>query len=446
MPLPVSQPISVKFQKYPVLQEVVSGDVVVVDLSIVNPHSTTQKININFSSVTETWINLFQNDTIIAPGEEKTVTFAISIPENVEAGDYLIRIEVTNTKLEGYGYIVLRVKDYPDNFAAPRWFRRIGLDFVSNTSQVQIKVKNDDNFHKRVDVYEKIPKVLADNVDKVNFSTKPAQIVQADPIVMFSLNDLMPIEERKIEYTVRNVIDEYEPYVYWLIEKINLLYEWVAEKIQIENIKEDSFNPGREDNLITFDLLNTFNGPVNVTVEPWYPKGWKHQPEKIMVELPRYTREHVAFRFYVPEETKDGIYYGGLQLRYENTTVMKDLIFHVGRIQASWFFIEEKVVLVIIAIAALIMVGVRTVRTRNDTYLYKRNGHTKSLQIKEVFSKPGVEEKLLSRFREGTKGVKTPKRAETASDKVGRGAKETHKEATTKSVSEILKDLKEVFK
>ncbi len=389
VPPSIPMPVFVQFKKYPVLQEVAPGSLIIVDLSVKNPTSKTQNITIDLEGIPKNWINLFQNSVLAEPNQVRTISFTVNVPENADSGDYLVKANIHDKGISGYSYFIVRVKSYPDNYLAPKIFRRVDLNFVDNTSTVKIIVQNDANSHRRVDVYEKIPKMLADNVDQVNFETVPSSIVQADPLVMFTLANMRPDEKRSIDYSIRNAIDEYEPYVYWPIEQVNILFEKGSDKIQISNIYQSIVEPGASENYIAFDVGNIFTAPLNVSISLWLPSGWESTPEKTVLDIPSYSQTRVSMKVHVPKETPDGVYYGGLLVTYENATTTKELVFRISAVSklvdlaAFIGFFADNTFIVLLITAVSIIIVVRTVRTRRR-YEYKEDVSSTLAEIKDT--------------------------------------------------------------
>ena len=389
MPPTIPRPLFVQFHKYPVLQEVAPGSLIVVDLSLKNPMNTQQTIGINLTGIPPNWLNLFENSVTMGPYETKTVSFTINVPENADSGDYLAKADIADRGLRGYSYFVIRVKKYPDNYLAPQVYRRVDLDFVDNTSSVTIVVQNDENPHKRVDIYEKIPKILSDNINNVDFETPPTDIVQADPIVMFSMENMRPDEKRSIDYTIRNVVDQYEPYVYWPIEQINILYEQGMEKVRISNTFQSVMGPGGDSNYLTFDVGNIYTDTLNVTISLWLPAGWNSSPASVFLTIPPYAQTRVNMKIDIPLGTASGGYYGGMYVLYDNSSMTKEIVFRVqelgilGGIYGIFGFLSENGLLAIIIVAVLIIVVVRTIRIRRR-YEYKEDMATTLSEIKSM--------------------------------------------------------------
>ena len=389
LPPSIPKAVFVQFQKYPVLQEVAPGSLIIVDLTMKNPENKVQNITVNFTGIPTNWMTLLTSGISIEPYAFKTISFTLNVPENADSGDYLVKAEIQNRGLYGYSYFIVRVKSYPSNYMAPQMYRRVDLDFVNNKSTVKIIVQNDPSPHKKIDIYEKIPKMIADNVDQVDFTTAPSSIVQADPIIMFTLNDMRPEERRSIDYTVNNVIDQYEPYVYWPIEQVNIMYEKGVDKIQISNVFQNILVAGGHDNYLTFDIGNIYTDKVNVTITPWFPRGWNTTPASINLLIPPYSQTSVFMNIYAPEDTQPGNYYAGLYITYENTTITKELVFRVQEINAlGGLFTGLRVLydngyLVLLALSVLIIMVIRVVRTRRR-YEYKEDVSDTLSEIKGI--------------------------------------------------------------
>ena len=389
LPPSIPRAIFVQFQKYPVLQEVAPGSLIIVDLVVRNPENKIQNITVNFTGIPTNWMTLLTSGISIEPYAFKTISFTLNVPENADSGDYLVKAEIQNRGLYGYSYFIVRVKSYPDNYMAPQMYRRVDLDFVNNKSTVKILVWNDASPHKKIDIYEKIPKMIADNVDQVSFVTSPSSIVQPDPIVMFTMENMRPEEKRSIDYTVNNVIDQYEPYVYWPIEQVNIMYEKGVDKIQISNVFQNILVAGGHDNYLTFDIGNIYTQNVNVTITPWFPKGWNTTPASINLVIPPYSQTNVFMNIYAPEDTQPGNYYAGLYITYENTTITKELVFRIQEINAlGGLFAGLKLLydngyLVLLAVSVLIIMVIRVIRTRRR-YEYKEDVSDTLSEIKGI--------------------------------------------------------------
>ncbi len=389
LPPSIPKEVFVQFQKYPVLQEVAPGSLIIVDLTVKNPANKVQDISINFTGIPANWMTLLTQSVSIDPYALKTLSFTLNVPDNADSGDYLVKAEIQDKGIKGYSYFIVRVKNYPDNYLAPKMYRKVDLDFINNKSTVSIMVWNDANPHKQIDIYEKIPKVIADNVDQVDFTTAPNAIVQADPLVMFTLDDVRPGEKRSIDYTVNNVIDQYEPYVYWPIEQVNILYEKGVDKVQISNLYQNVLVPGGSDNYITFDIGNIYTDKVNVTITPWLPDGWNATPASINLIIPPYSQTSVRMGIYAPEDIQEGNYYGGLYITYENTTITKELSFRsqainaLGGLFTGLRLVYDNGYLVLLAVSILIIMVIRVVRTRRR-YEYKEDVSDTLSEIKGI--------------------------------------------------------------
>jgi len=389
LPPSIPKVVFVQFQKYPVLQEVAPGSLIIVDLTVKNSESRPQNISVNFTGIPKNWITIFSNNVNIEPNEMKTISFTLNVPENADSGDYLVKAAISDSRVYGYSYFIVRVKSYPSNYMAPQMYRRVDLDFVNNKSTVKILVWNDANPHKKIDIYEKIPKMIADNVDQVSFVTSPSSIVQPDPIVMFTMENMRPEEKRSIDYTVNNVIDQYEPYVYWPIEQVNIMYEKGIDKIQISNVYQSILIPGGYDNYLTFDIGNIYTEKVNVTITPWFPKGWNATPASINLIIPPYSQTNVRMGVFAPADIQTGNYYAGLYITYENTTITKELVFRaqeinaLGGLFAGLKLLYDNGYLVLLAASVLIIMVIRVIRTRRR-YEYKEDVSDTLSEIKGI--------------------------------------------------------------
>jgi hypothetical protein len=231
--------------------------------------------------------------------------------------------------------------------------------------------------------------MIADNVDQVSFTTSPSSIVQPDPLVMFTLENMRPEEKRSIDYTINNVIDQYEPYVYWPIEQVNVMYEKGVDKVQLSNIYQSIMIPGSPNNYLTFEIGNIYTAPVNVTITPWLPRGWNATPSSVNLLIPPYSQTSVYINIYAPEDVQPGNYYAGLYITYENMTITKELSFRIQEINAlGGLFAGLKLLydngyLVLLAVSILIIMTIRIIRTRKR-YEYKEDVSDTLTEIKGI--------------------------------------------------------------
>lgn len=346
--------IPLKFKKHPILRETVPKGLVVADMVVENPTTTEGEVRVNIGGLPPGWVKKIGEIGIIRAGETKVETISIEVPEDAEAGDYLVNLDVSIAGMSGRSYFVLRVIDFPEEYTAPKVFRTVDVDFINNISNVKITMQNDDTFRRSVYIYETIPKSVARSTRNINFITPPTRIINDEPVVLWILQDVQPQHRQDLTYDVEGITGEYEPYVYYLSEEVVAISVRTEEWVKITNIYVSPMTAGGSNNYITVELKNTYANPLSVTASLFTIENWRTTPEEIEVNIDARETKSIKFDVEVPSDTKAGTYAGVLFLRYQNTTVSKDIVMGVGVGVGIGIFGWE----IVVIIAILFVVGV----------------------------------------------------------------------------------------
>jgi len=317
--------IGLGFKKHPMLVEVPSGQEVIIDTVVINLTDKPKTLRSLISGVPKEWIMI--QDTMnmeVKAGESKTVSVILDIPKDIVYGDYFI----TNRMRVGSGitepFFLLRVKYYPEDYDKPMVFRKINTNFVEGTTEVKINVINPKTPYKYVEVIEEIPKSLAYDVNSISFGTSPTEVLRADPKVSWMILEFRAEETEEITYTVNTSVDEYEPYVYWPVEQVNIMMPGVPEKLKITEVFIPTLTTGTE-NEASFLLTNTYPMALDVKLEFGIPYGWKTDPEEITIDIGPHSSTNVSFLIIPWESAKKGTYTMTIKNTFNFGTTTKEI-------------------------------------------------------------------------------------------------------------------------
>lgn len=320
----------VDFKKYVILRETRPGEEIIVETILRNLTNKTKKISAIISGVPPEWLSLNQQKQELGPHSDGIIKVLLDIPEhNVEYGDYFVIARITSGGFSTETFFVLRVKYYPEDYEFPEVFRNIDTNFIENKTFVEIDVHNPKNRYKYVEIVEDIPKSLAQHVNEISFGTSPTEVLVADPKVSWMMLDFEGNEERKIEYEAAFATEEYEPYVYWPVEQVNVLYPGVPEKIKISQVHIDVLIPGMENNA-SFLITNTYPMKMDIKLSFDLPYGWKASPSQMSFSIDAQSSTPISFLITPRPDIKDGTYSASIIIRHNFGTVSKSVPLIVG--------------------------------------------------------------------------------------------------------------------
>lgn len=322
--------LPVKFTKHPILRESPQKKDNLIDIKIKNPSDKAYSIKMSIGGVPPGWITKVTEIEILYPDETKTETLSVNVPENATPGDYLVSIQTEAGGARDTTYFLMRIKQYPDDFIPPKAFRSVDVNFEENTSDVKISIQNNNIARKIVYIYDTIPKDLAQTVDDIEFGVEPTQIVKADPIVMWAIHDVDPLQEMNVEYKVKGIAGEYEPYVYWLSKNIVSISLRTEEWIRISDIYVSPMQSGSSNNFIIVNLTNVYTKNIATKIDLWTTYNWGTIPEKHEIVIPARGSESIRFNVIIPLGVEQGTYTGAIYVSFQNTSIVRDIAFPVG--------------------------------------------------------------------------------------------------------------------
>ncbi|RMF90992.1 MAG: hypothetical protein D6733_02505 [Methanobacteriota archaeon] len=238
---------------------------------------------------------------------------------------------------------------------------------------MSLRIENTGRFIKRLEVVEDIPKEIASHVNQVDFGVPPSEVIEADPVIKWALEDLDFYETRTIDYEVPVALNEYTPYVNWPLRQLNIFYTITRprEDVEISKAEASTLSPG-ESGTLSVTVSNKGAASVNTTllVEP--PTGWAVEPEKVIYVFAPSSKEVFNFTITPPEETTLGVYGATLRLSYQDTAVTKDLSLFVREPPAESPLMLWLLWLLLVALLAVIAYyGRRIYRGRKKKVMYR---------------------------------------------------------------------------
>lgn len=366
----------VQFIKYPVIEEVRPGETITTDIVISNTGDREiTKPTVDVKGVPSDWVELNTPDVALPPAEKKTVNLGFTIPGGAFPGNYLVTTSLKNGESEAKNFFILRVRAYPAQLERPVVTRKVSVDTLKSSSKVTLKVENSGRYIKRLEVVEDIPKEVAGHVDEIDFTVTPSEIIEADPVVKWRLEDIDYYESRTITYEVPHRLDEYDLLVNWPIKQINTLYEIKEPKESLEIMKVESATllPG-EKGYVNLTLTNNGEVPVSFELSPLLPDGWLHDPSFYHGLLS--PGENSIFTFEVtPSESADyGVYAAEFRVDFGDKTIKRDATILIREAQNrdlpyEWFLY----LLGLSASAVIIVVGARRFSRGRKKKVYRED-------------------------------------------------------------------------
>jgi len=296
----------VDFVRFPVLMEVVPGQSKIKSLQLINRHDEEQKVTMNLQGMTEDWMSVGSDETLVLPGETRNMDIAISIPRDAEVGDYLVRMEVENEKGKSSDFMTVRVRNAGGERPTPIVLKTIDVDRVNGKTMVNIELRNPTQKKIERIIYEEaVPEGLED--DQITFVNKLGKIKQVEgrKTLQWEVPELLSNERIEISYTIDGVLDEYSPYVNWyaygleISSRINL-----ADVVQIIDLKSTTMEAGGTGQ-VTATVLYVGEEPMHVTMSLEAPAGFTVEPNYLTVNLQPRNTFTIRFDVGVPENVQE---------------------------------------------------------------------------------------------------------------------------------------------
>ncbi len=354
--VPIKPPptAAMQFLKQPVLREVVKGQPVVEGIIVKNIGEKTFSLEAEVSGIPEKWVTILPSEAELEPGEKKGFTLFITPPKDAETGDYSVVVSLNGNGISDKTVFILRVKAPPSAQEKVSFERAVSIDKEKESSEIVLNIKNGPEVQRDVSVIENIKKEVANTTDDVIFSEPPDEIIQKDPIVRWKIKELKPYEAKNFTYSVKSVLLEFSPYVYWPAEQVsrkNVSGLTVAPLVPIE-LSAGKANPA------PLIITNNLSASRNVSATMILPEGWILSPQELNYTLEPSETRIFKFNILLPQNAYPGYYTGKVLIRTDEGEIIKDYEFAV----LSNF--ELLIRPIVIVVSAFFVLGILWIRLK----------------------------------------------------------------------------------
>ncbi|GBE17598.1 NPCBM-associated, NEW3 domain of alpha-galactosidase [archaeon BMS3Abin16] len=393
---PVEQPLGegrIRFVKYPIIEETRPGETTTADIVVSNiGEAEITPVDVIVSGVPNEWVEVMSDTAGLGPGDTRSINMGFSIPAGAFPGNYRVTTTLTSGESEAMTFFILRVKPYPAELERPSVTRRVVVDSEKGVSIVGLKVENAGRFIQRLDIVEEIPKDVASHVNQVDFGVPPTEIIEADPVVRWQMDDIDFFETRTLSYEVSGAFEEYSTFVDWPLRQMNILYDISPpeEIVEISRVQALTLLPGDTGNL-SITLFNRAIVPIStgLVVDP--PTGWRIDPANLSMVLGPESESTLNFTVTAPVRATLGVYTATFRLVYNDREAVKDVSLFVGAPSSDEF---PLVIFVLGAVLVLTFIGIyslgrRIYKGRRKKTVYREDVVSTVQRIKDEMMKGG---------------------------------------------------------
>lgn len=313
--------VPINIAESPLMTSVDAGRERAAVMLLSNPSNYSIDVNVSVIGIPAEWLAVPTNMTLI-PGETN-FSLNLTIPEAAVPGEYPVEVRFRGVGFEASSEINVRI-DPPlaaVDVTKPRVKREIRV--VGNTSNVNLVVKNGNQTAELLQVYERIPKEFARDVDEIDFEVEPTRIIESDPVVAWDFEDVAPFEEKRVGYSLAKGLTAGEV-MGWEVEQINVVTAAPPELLRIVEL----FVPKLEraaTKTVTLTVLNYAGRAIDANFSLELPGGWISAPSVRAISIPGRESSRVVFDITVPADAVAGTHYGALLISYDNRTLRQGL-------------------------------------------------------------------------------------------------------------------------
>jgi hypothetical protein len=280
---PTITPITGKvvFLKTTVLKELLAGQGGVESISLKNIGENILNVTLQLAGVPSEWAVLPSDKTLILPNETRVMNLGLSLPQDTQSGDYLLRLDATGGA-NSTDFLALRVKNYPVDYDQPIALKTIRIDEDSKETMVSIDVKNpSQDVMDVVHIEERIPSNI--NNDQIEFLDKKGAIseINGAKTITWELDNVHPQESFHISYNIKNFLTDYSTYMNWHISQILVTSKQsAADLVEILELTSSSIDKNGTGE-VSASVLYVGNEPEEVTILLETPEGFTVEPATI---------------------------------------------------------------------------------------------------------------------------------------------------------------------
>jgi len=398
--------INIKYANIAVLRETTPERTALFGVTVKNiGNSSYSNLSVGITGVPKSWVYVSPNILSLRPSESKGLNVLVTPPVDAEPGDYKVNVGLKNAEMESENFFILRVRLTPAEHDRPIVLRQVSIDKESSRTNVDIIVSNPYKEFGQIDIIENIPKDLATSTDSVDFRTSPTEIVRKDPIVLWSIADMLAGEDKTISYSVPKILDEFTQYVYWPLRQMNVLAPSL-KNFKIVSFEMPLFHPG-ETSTVHFVIKNLDVAPHNFTFSMEAASDWEVEPKMIKETILAEEEREFDISVAVPENAQVGNYMAKAVFGWDDGIVVKE---YVALVQTPSI---NMIVIFLIGAACLTALGyeyycMKVAKQRGFAKTEKLNAIKKALLIRiekgktqEIAEELSEVEKLKGELKKG---------------------------------------------
>ncbi|MBI2034878.1 MAG: hypothetical protein HYT11_04065, partial [Candidatus Levybacteria bacterium] len=375
-PLPTAK---VEFVKWSVLREVMSGQSIIEAITVKSKAAETlNNLKIKVSGVPADWISVFPESIDLQPKESKSFNLVISVPNDVDTGDYKLLVTLENSRVEDSNFMIIRVKNYVPTYDKPIVTRTVQIDYENNKTKVALDVNNPVKYYRLVEVQEEIPKSLAQSAREVVFDPYPDEIIREDPLVQWDLEDMIINDTRTMSYLTKGILGEFTGYIYFPLKELNIIETKLPTGLKFVGVTIEPLFKGKS-SIGKVTVENIGDETKSLEFSMYLPSGWKMVPDKIATTVAAHERKEIKFSIVVPEDAAPGDYIGTHIILWDNDTHIKEVVLHIGAVPS---YLITLIFAGIIAIAVAYFIY-KSRKERERPLVYKFRGIVSKIRKKE---------------------------------------------------------------
>ena len=356
------------FLRTTVLKEILAGEGGIESISLKNIGENILNISLSVAGVPPGWVALNSDKTLLLPNETRLINLALSIPQDVLSGDYLVKLNA-----EGGGnstdFLALRVKGYPEGYDQPIALKTIRINEKESKTMVSIYLTNpSQNNMAVVQLQERIPLSVSD--EQVEFLDKQGKIseVNGAKVITWEFSNIHPKETFYISYNIKDFLTDYSTYMNWHVSQILVTEKQsTAELVKILDLSSSAIDENGEGQ-VTASVLYVGNDPMQVTILLEAPSDFTVEPATLTKVLIPKAVTSVSFKLSYPKATSNTHMVRLVVLGSDFSTYMTAPVLSKGEVPRQSFsllpiFSLDQIVILSASVAALVAISVRSYQT-----------------------------------------------------------------------------------
>jgi len=367
---PVITPLAGKavFLRTTVLKEILAGEGGVESISLKNIGENILNISLSVAGVPPDWVTLNSDKTLLLPNETRLINLALSIPQEILAGDYLVKLNAEGGA-NSTDFLALRVKGYPKDYDQPIALKTIRINEKESKTMVSIDLTNpSQNNMGVVQLQERIPSSVTD--EQIEFLDKQGKIseVNGAKVITWEFNNIHPKETFYISYNIKDFLTDYSTYMNWHISQILVTEKQsTAELVKILDLTSSAIDENGQGQ-VTASVLYVGNDPMQVTILLEAPSDFTVEPATLTKVLIPKAVTSVVFKLSNPKMVGNTHMVRLVVLGSDFSTYMAAPVLAKGEVPRQSFsllsiFSLDQIVILSASVATLVAISVRSYQT-----------------------------------------------------------------------------------